>query len=124
MSDFSGQTAIVTGGAQGIGGAVAKALRAGGARVAIWDMDEALASEKAAELGGDAIAVKVDVSDWESVQAACQKTLDATGRIDILVNSAGIAGPNMTVEDYLKSVIGSLGENMQIKRFARFQIGA
>ena len=100
MSDFSGQTAIVTGGAQGIGGAVANALRAGGARVAVWDMDEALASEKAAELGGDAIAVNVDVSDWESVQAACQKTLDATGRIDILVNSAGIAGPNMTVEDY------------------------
>ncbi|MCG6884259.1 MAG: SDR family oxidoreductase [Silicimonas sp.] len=100
MSNFEGQTAIVTGGAQGIGGAVADALRAGGARVAVWDMDAALAGEKAEALGGGAIAVEVDVSDWDNVQAAVKTTLEATGRIDILVNSAGIAGPNMTVEEY------------------------
>ena len=100
MSDFEGQTAIVTGGAQGIGGAVADALAARGARVAVWDMDEALGQEKADVLGGGALAVGVDVGDWNSVQSACQATRDATGRIDILVNSAGIAGPNDTVENY------------------------
>lgn len=100
MSDFTGQVAIVTGGAQGIGGAVADRLHAGGARIAIWDMDEALASQKAAELGGDAFAVKVNVADWTSVEAAANTTLEHAGRIDILVNSAGIAGSNATVEDY------------------------
>lgn len=100
MSDFSGQVAVVTGGAQGIGGAVADALRARGARIAIWDMDEAVANEKAAALGGDSFACRVDVSDWDSVQAACKATLDAAGRIDVLVNSAGIAGRNDTVENY------------------------
>lgn len=100
MSNFSGQVAIVTGGAQGIGGAVANALRAGGARLAIWDTDHKLASQKAAELGSDSFAVAADVADWSSVEAARDTTLEQGGRIDILVNSAGIAGANMTVEDY------------------------
>lgn len=100
MSDFSGQVAVVTGGAQGIGGAVADALRAGGARLAIWDMDGGLAAQKAKSLGGDALALAVDVAEWASVKAAQEKTLDVAGRIDIAVNSAGIAGANATVEDY------------------------
>jgi 3-oxoacyl-[acyl-carrier protein] reductase len=98
--EFTGQTAVVTGGAQGIGRAAAGALRAGGARVVLWDLDDKLAATAAADLGGDALSFGVDVSDWESVAAARDATLDATGRIDILVNSAGIAGPNATVEDY------------------------
>jgi len=100
MSDFSGQVAVVTGGAQGIGGAVADALRAAGARIAIWDMDADLATEKAAALGGDSFALGVDVADWGSVSAAAEATLERAGRIDVLVNSAGIAGRNATVEDY------------------------
>lgn len=98
--EMTGQTAVVTGGAQGIGGAVAEALRARGARVAIWDMDLALAQSKAQTLGGGAFALEVDVADWDSVSAAAATVLDKTGRIDIAVNSAGIAGPNATVEDY------------------------
>ena len=98
--DFAGQCAVITGGAQGIGRAVAEALRAGGARVAIWDLDRDLAERAAAEIGGDAFAVTVDVADWASVEAARDATLDRSGVIDVLVNSAGIAGRNATVEDY------------------------
>ncbi len=76
------------------------ALRAGGARIAVWDMDEALAAEKAKALGGDSFAARVDVADWASVNAAAEATLERAGRIDIAVNSAGIAGRNATVEDY------------------------
>ncbi|KMW59821.1 3-oxoacyl-[acyl-carrier protein] reductase [Candidatus Rhodobacter oscarellae] len=98
MSDYEGQVAVVTGGAQGIGGAVADRLAAGGATVVLWDMDEGLAAEKAASLGG--MAQACDVADWASVEAARDATLAAQGRIDILVNSAGIAGSNGPVEGY------------------------
>ena len=98
--DFTGQTAIVTGGAQGIGGAVAAALAQAGVRVALWDMDAALAATTAEALGNGAIALGVDVADWGSVQAAFKATASAFGRVDILVNSAGIAGANAPVADY------------------------
>ena len=101
MSDFSQQTAVITGGAQGIGGAVAEKLRAGGARIVIWDMDAKLAAEKAVSLGSDCFALPVNVADWRTVEAARDETLTKSGRIDIVVNSAGIAGANATVEDYL-----------------------
>ena len=97
---FAGQTAIVTGGAQGIGGAVATALAGAGAKVAVWDMDLDLATKTAAALGNGAIAVKVNVSDWASVQAGFAQTAQAFGRVDVLVNSAGIAGVNAPVADY------------------------
>ncbi|WOI55623.1 SDR family NAD(P)-dependent oxidoreductase [Palleronia sp. LCG004] len=97
--DFSGQTAIVTGGAQGIGLAVAKHLARDGAKLAIWDRDEALAQESAASFEG-AIACGVDISDWDSVQAAMAKTTEALGSVSICVNSAGVAGSNAPVVDY------------------------
>lgn len=100
MAAYDGQIAIVTGGAQGIGRAVAQALHAGGARLAIWDQDGDLATSTARELGSDCFALPVDVADWDSVVAAREATLEAAGQIDILVNSAGIAGVNTTVEDY------------------------
>jgi NAD(P)-dependent dehydrogenase (short-subunit alcohol dehydrogenase family) len=96
---FQGMVAVVTGGAQGIGEAVARRLCKGGARIALWDMDGDLAARTAQTLD-HAIAIKVDVSDWASVQSACGKTLEAFGRIDIAVNSAGVAGSNAPVEDY------------------------
>lgn len=100
MIDFTDQIAVVTGGAQGIGRAVCEDLRRGGARVFIWDADADLARQTAEQLGEGALAISVDVSDWASVSDACGQTLDAAGQIDILVNSAGIAGMNATVEDY------------------------
>ncbi|WP_394155040.1 SDR family NAD(P)-dependent oxidoreductase [Loktanella salsilacus] len=98
--DFTGQTAIVTGGAQGIGGAVTKVLASQGARVAIWDMDKSLADDTAAQIGGGAFAVQVDISDWGSVQAAMSQTLDTAGGVQMLVNSAGVAGMNAPLADY------------------------
>ena len=100
MIDFSGQVAIVTGGAQGIGRAVCEVLSKGGARIVIWDNDKTLGQQTALEVGNKSLAYAVDIADWESVKAARDATLEASGRIDILVNSAGVAGMNATVEDY------------------------
>ncbi|WP_421725824.1 SDR family NAD(P)-dependent oxidoreductase [Bauldia sp.] len=100
--DFTNRAAVVTGGAQGIGRAVVERLLAGGARVAIWDRDEVRARETAEALagGGEVIAVGADVADYGSVEDACGNTLEAFGQIDILVNSAGIAGDPKTLWDY------------------------
>ena len=97
--DAKGQIAVVTGAAQGIGYAVAARLTQSGARVALWDRDEKLAQEASKSLAGS-IVIKVEQSDAASVAAAAEATLKAFGRIDIMVNNAGIAGPNMPVADY------------------------
>ena len=119
MSDFKGQVAVVTGGAQGIGGAVADKLQEGGAKVAIWDMDADLAGEKAKALGGDCFAEEVDVARWDSVDAAAKATLERAGRVDILVNSAGVAGMNATVEDY---PVDTFAEVVQINLMGTFHV--
>ena len=93
--DFSGRGAVVTGGAQGIGRAVVEKLLGGGASVAIWDRDMALAEKTAAELAGQGkvVAVGVDVGDFAAVERARDDSIAGIGKLDILVNSAGIAGP-------------------------------
>ncbi|MSU88768.1 SDR family oxidoreductase [Rhodobacteraceae bacterium 2CG4] len=96
--DLDGRAGIVTGGAQGIGRAVAERLIASGARVAILDRDAALAEATAAEIG--ATAISADVADWDSVAAAVDAAHKALGSLDIAVFSAGIAGANATVADY------------------------
>jgi 3-oxoacyl-[acyl-carrier protein] reductase len=98
--DLLNKNAIVTGGAQGIGGAVTKKLALNGARLAIWDLDFDLGTKKATAVGNGSIAIKVDVSNWQSVQNAYAKTLSEFERVDILVHSAGIAGSNAPVVDY------------------------
>jgi len=95
--DLTGRRAVVTGGAQGFGRAIAQRFVASGARVAIWDLDAALMERTARELGPAAIAIKADVADLAAVEAARDATLKAFGGIDILVNNAGIAGVNRTV---------------------------
>jgi len=98
--DFSRQTAVITGGAQGIGLACAERIAKAGGRIAVWDMDGALATSAAAGLGNDSFACVVDVSDWDSVVGARDTTLAQAGRIDVMINSAGIAGSNAPLVDY------------------------
>ena len=93
------QIAIVTGAAQGIGYAVARTLLSRGVRVVSWDID-ATNSAAMAQLGDQALAITCDITDPDSVQAAYATTCDKVGVASILVNSAGIAGPNASVEDY------------------------
>ncbi|GGD33184.1 SDR family NAD(P)-dependent oxidoreductase [Aureimonas glaciei] len=95
---FAGRRAVVTGGAAGIGLAVAQRIVAEGGTVAIWDRDAERAVAEAATLGG--IAVSLDIADWPSVERAAAETVEKLGGIDILVASAGITGPNATLEDY------------------------
>ncbi len=99
--DFAGKGAVVTGGAQGIGFAVAERLIAGGARVALWDVDPAALADAAAKLGEDKVlTVQVDITSAQAVEAAAARTEEAFGAIDVLVNSAGIAGANAPLADY------------------------
>ncbi len=96
---FKDRTAIVTGGARGIGLACAAKIAGGGGRVALWDRDIDRARQSAASLG-NAIAVEVDVTSEESVHQALAATEDQFSPPDILVASAGITGPNATVVSY------------------------
>ena len=91
--DLKGKVAIVTGGAQGIGKAIATQLAQEGANVVIADVAEEVAKPTAQEIsqkGNEAISIGVDVSSISSVEEMVKKTLDKFGRIDILVNNAGI----------------------------------
>lgn len=98
---FKGRAAVVTGGASGIGFAIAERIVAEGGTVAIWDVDAKAGAAAAAKLGKPvAHAVQVDVSDEASVAQAVEATVKALGRIDVLVTSAGITGPNTTTWDY------------------------
>jgi 3-oxoacyl-[acyl-carrier protein] reductase len=93
MFSLEGQTAIVTGGATGIGLAIASRLAAAGATVAVLDLNLAEAETAAAGLPNGAFAVTVDIAKAESVRQAVDAVLAKTERIDVLVNNAGIAGP-------------------------------
>ncbi len=93
--DLGGQTAIVTGAAQGIGFGVARRLARAGATAVLADLDRGAAERAAAELsnqGLSSFAVELDVSDKSSVEKAIQAVAERTARIDVLVNNAGIAG--------------------------------
>jgi 2-dehydro-3-deoxy-L-rhamnonate dehydrogenase (NAD+) len=92
---FEGRTAIVTGGASGIGAGIAARLAAEGARLSLWDLDEAALGRSRAPH-----TVALDVTDPAAVQKAADATAAALGKIDILVASAGITGPNTTTWDY------------------------
>ena len=99
--DFQDRRAVVTGGATGIGFAIAQRLVQSGGSVTLWDRDIGTAKSAALALGAKASAVEVDVSSHESVKRAVQATLQqGGGRIDALVNSAGITGPNVKVWEY------------------------
>jgi len=98
--DFQGRHAVVTGGATGLGYAIAQRLIASGGTVTLWDRDEKTAQHAAITLGTKASVVPVDVSSYEDVRRALKATVAQSPRIDALVNSAGITGPNTKVWDY------------------------
>ena len=99
--DMAGRSAIVTGGASGIGLAVVQRLAASGANVAIWDVNDATLEAAARSVSGVKVhTARVDVTSLEQIQAAFDASVAALGKIDAIVNSAGIAGQNATVIDY------------------------
>jgi 2-dehydro-3-deoxy-L-rhamnonate dehydrogenase (NAD+) len=98
--DLNNRTAIVTGGARGIGLACAQRLIASGARVMLWDVDADALRAAEEKLGANALTALVDVTQEAAISAATQSCVDAFSKIDILVNNAGITGPNVKTWDY------------------------
>jgi 3-oxoacyl-[acyl-carrier protein] reductase len=100
--DFAGRAAVITGGAQGIGLAVAERLLLSGGCVSLWDRDEALLAETVARLGmPERIhGTGADIGDLASVEAAAATTLARFGKIDVLINNAAIVGPNCPTWQY------------------------
>ncbi len=98
---FEGRGAVVTGGARGIGLAVARRLAAGGAKVALWDLD-ATALKEAAGLADAPLVTTccLDITEESAVAAAAAETTASLGTVDILVNNAGITGPNQKTWEY------------------------
>jgi 3-oxoacyl-[acyl-carrier protein] reductase len=111
--DLTGQTALVTGAATGLGEAIARRLAAAGAIIAIVDLDLAGAERVAAEVSAASFAIEGDVAQSASAEAAVEETIRRTGRIDILVNNAGIVGPaaliwEQTAEDWQRNIAVNL----------------
>jgi 2-dehydro-3-deoxy-L-rhamnonate dehydrogenase (NAD+) len=103
--DLEGRRAIVTGGASGLGLAIASRLLQSGARVRLWDRDarsigRALTELRSAGGAGAVDAESLDITDWQTVQAAADRAAVELGGIELLVNSAGVAGDNMPTWDY------------------------
>jgi meso-butanediol dehydrogenase/(S,S)-butanediol dehydrogenase/diacetyl reductase len=95
MADLEGRVAVVTGGAKGIGRGICECLGEAGAKVVVADIDAAAAEQTAGELAGEGLAVEVDVSRADSVAALAERVSGAYGRLDVLVNNAGV-GPKPT----------------------------
>lgn len=103
--DLSGQSAVVTGGATGMGFAFAQRLASAGANVCIWDLRQDAIDQAVSELSNGAKGVEVmgaigDVADAGSVEAALAATLERFGNIEIAINNAGISGPNAVAWEY------------------------
>tara|TARA_B100000963_G_scaffold357708_1_gene380562 strand:+ start:466 stop:1209 length:744 start_codon:yes stop_codon:yes gene_type:complete len=101
MKEQLKKVAVITGGAQGIGFACAKKLTSTGISVALWDFDDAALKTALSKLpSGMAKAIKIDVSKYDQVQDAVSKTEKILGPISQVISSAGIAGPNIVIEEY------------------------
>jgi 2-dehydro-3-deoxy-L-rhamnonate dehydrogenase (NAD+) len=96
---FSGRTAVITGGASGLGLKTAKRIVEEGGRVALWDSDEKRLADAGNEIGADDIQ-SVDISDSAAVAQAAAMSREALGKIDILVTSAGITGATVPVTEF------------------------
>ena len=99
--DLRGRTAVVTGGARGIGFAIPAKFIESDANVMVCDVDEAALDPAMAALGSHKVdATAAAVTDSASIEAARDRTIERFGKIDVLVNNAGISGPNLTTWDY------------------------
>ncbi len=129
MTRLAGKTALITGAARGIGLAFAQKYVSEGAQVAIADIDMARATAAAARIGPAAIAVEMDVTRQDSIDAAVARTVAALGRIDILINNAAIftAAPIVEIEraDYARVFdINVAGTLFTMQAVARHMIDA
>lgn len=127
MTRLQGKTALITGAARGIGRAFAEAYVREGARVAIADIDIARARETARQIGSAAIAVELDVTRQDSIDAAVAQTVAALGQIDILINNAAIftAAPLVEIDraDYTRTFdINVAGTLFMMQAVARHMI--
>ena len=95
MKQFRDRVAVVTGGASGVGKALAKAFLGEGMKVVIADVEEAALKSATEELGGNVLGVVTDVSNSDSVQALAKQVFDTHGACHILCNNAGVAAPNL-----------------------------
>jgi NAD(P)-dependent dehydrogenase (short-subunit alcohol dehydrogenase family) len=111
--DITGHAAIVTGGASGLGAATARSLASAGAKVALWDLDEAAGGQLANEVGG--IFQRVDVTCDEQIGAAIEAAASAHGVARVLVNCAGIATVGKTVaDDYTALPFENIRRNVEV----------
>ena len=99
-TSLDGQTAVVTGAAQGIGLAIARQLKHQGARIVGWDIDGELMAQAAGEIGANTTALQVDVTDFAQVKEAAERSLARGTSVEILVCNAGISGLNAPLIDY------------------------
>lgn len=120
--NVQGSTAIVTGGASGLGEACVKNLLAGGAKIAIFDFAADRGEKIAAELGKDVMFAKTDVTDEAAVQGAIYKTLEAFGVINIAVNCAGGAVPMKVLSKKGPMPLDVFNKTIQLNLIGTFNV--
>ena len=100
--DLNGRTAVVTGGSRGIGLAIVQRLSSSGANVIIWDIDPIIteSGKSTVQSSSQLESATVDITNPTSIDAAVQKAVRRFGNIDILINNAGISGPNLKTWEY------------------------
>lgn len=98
--DLNGQVAVITGGAQGLGFAIAKRILESGARVSLWDRDATALKKATDALGAGSSSQTVDICNLDELREAHGNVERASGPVSILVNSAGVAGTNASLENY------------------------
>jgi NAD(P)-dependent dehydrogenase (short-subunit alcohol dehydrogenase family) len=112
LRELTGKVVVITGAARGIGAATARALASEGARPALGDLDGDLAATVASELGGDAFAGKLDVTDHAGFAAFLDEVEDQMGPIDVLINNAGIMPVTPFEEESAESIARQLDINL------------